>query len=157
MSNPFLLKAASRGRFLRDPNVSEKAREYLVKSASAKKGTQLVQAIMECPASGLFRGLSLTVKLSWSIHELAHLTNLLPFHLIQIRPQPEGLAAVTLSGPVQTMAAALWDIQSEFPEGDLKERLSPLLWGFNQLLAQEFPEESLCAIQALLDKYASQQ
>lgn len=153
--NPFQLVAASRGRFLRDPKgISEKVRRAVQFTADKGHTYLITQAIMECPAVGLFRGLSVSVKVTFDIHQLIHLPSLLPFHLIQIRPQPEGKAQMTLSGPVPTLAGALWEIHRDIPEGALKEALSPLLWGFNQLLAQEFQEESLYALQCLQDKFA---
>lgn len=136
--------AASRGRFLKTPEVSQEAHSRLQQAETAP----LFKIIQKGLAPGVFLGLSITVRFKVDRLEiLTHLPRLLPGHLQGATPDGQ----VTLSGPVLSLLAAWGDIThiAFTPEW---EALMPFIYGFNKTIAEEFPEDSLLALQALIDR-----
>jgi hypothetical protein len=141
--------AASRGRFLKTPKVSAEAQEQylqiLAKPSKAPFNRGLARGWLP---PGVFSGLTITVRFRVERLELlANLPRLLPGHLQALTAN--GL--VTITGPVLSLMAAWGDIRylAFSPEW---EELGAYLHGFNKTIAEEFPEDSLLALQALIDR-----
>lgn len=146
MSEPVHMEvlAASRGRFLKTPEVSAEAHSRLRQAETAP----FFKIVQKDLVPGVFLGLSLTVRFKVDRLEiLTHLPRLLPGHLQGVTPDGQ----VTLSGPVLSLLAAWADIThlAFSPEW---EALMPFANGFKKTIAKEFPEDSLLALQALIDR-----
>lgn len=136
--------AASRGRFLKTPKVSPDA-HFLLSQAENIPFHRIIQKGL---APGVFQGLSITVRFKVERLEiLTHLPRLLPGHLQEATPDGQ----VTLSGPVLSLLNAWGDIKHT-AFGPEWEALMPYLHAFKKTIAKEFPEDSLPALQALIDR-----
>jgi hypothetical protein len=142
--------AASRGRFLKTPKVSEEAwvtYQRLLDDPEANNRFGRLVSRGWLPA-GVFQGLSLTVRFKVTRLELlAHLPKLLPGHLQQASPD----GVVTLSGPVIGLLTAWADFRYLAFSPEWNE-LRLYVCAFNKTIAEEFPEDSLLALQALIDR-----
>lgn len=135
----FEVLAASRGRFLKTPLVSTDAFK-LVREGNSGILTGLVQGL----PPGLFQGLSVTVSVDAPIVELATIQGLFPGHLLTIEQTGPFKFRCVFSGPVISLARAF-----------LNDETKKYADAFSKVVAEEFPEDSLLNIQALLDQGSS--
>ncbi|MGR3967832.1 hypothetical protein FW800_25715 [Pseudomonas sp. 910_23] len=141
--------AASRGRFLETPKVSEAAWAALHKLIHFPTSNHFGRLMKKGHSqAGVFQGLSITIRFKVERFELLTLLpRLLPGHLQQITP--DGL--VTLSGPVLSLLNA-WSDFKYLAFSQEWEELLKYIHAFNKTIAEEFPEDSLLALQALIDR-----
>lgn len=132
----FEVLAASRGRFLKTPLVSTEAFK-LVREGNSGILTGTLRGL----PPGLFQGLSVTISIDAPVVELLTIAGLFPGHLQAIEQTGPFKFRCTFSGPVISLARAF-----------LNDETKKYADAFSKVVAEEFPEDSLLNIQALLDQ-----